>query len=106
MKAVETTRRQDESSDTTQLTIPLKKENSRVKLNMLAPENEEPFAVYYFETGWNYGYPTYHVIIEYGDMEQTDYLFLSQQKFIEKFSIDPIDHMPKDPNQLEIPFPD
>ena len=106
MKYTETIQKQDGSMVTSQMTIPLEKRASRVQLKMLSPDNEEPITVYYFETGWNYGYPTYHVIIEYGDMEQTDYLFLSQQEFIEKFSIDPIDHMPKDPNQLVIPFPD
>jgi hypothetical protein len=104
MKAIETTRRQDGSSDTTQLSIPLKKENPRVKLNMLAPENEEPIAVYYFETGWNYGYSTYHVIIEYGDFEQTDYLFLSHQQFVKKFGVDPMDDETKRPVHSEFPF--
>jgi len=105
MNVTETTRRQDGSSDTTQMTIPLKKKNSRVKLNMLAPENEEPIAVYYFETGWNYGYPTYHVIIEYGDFEQTDNLFMSRQEFIEKFGIDPVDEADQSaPVQAEYNF--
>ena len=50
---------------------------------------EEPLAVYYFPSGWNYGYPTFHVIIEFGDMEETDYLFLSQEQFQEKFGVAP-----------------
>jgi hypothetical protein len=69
--------------------VPVEKHTPRTQLKMLAPTNDEPLAVYYFESGWNYGYPTYHVIIEYGDFEQTDNLFLSQQEFMDKFGVDP-----------------
>jgi hypothetical protein len=50
---------------------------------------EEPMAVYYFPSGWNYGYPTYHVLIEFGDIGETDYMFLSENEFLEKFGVAP-----------------
>jgi hypothetical protein len=50
---------------------------------------EEPIAVYYFQSGWNYGYPTYRVIMEFGDFEESDYLFLSEQEFVENFGVQP-----------------
>ena len=96
--------RQDGQIEAQPFSIPLTKAKSRINLRMLAAGNEEPIAVYYFESGWNYGYPTYHVIIEYGDFEQTDNLFLSRQEFIEKFGIDPADEADISPDQAEYNF--
>ena len=105
MRGAEKTHRQDGTIETRHFMIPLEKGDSRVDLKMLTPKDpDEPIAVYYFETGWNYGYPTYHVIIEYGDFEQTEYFFLSLEEFIQKFGVEPVDRPFKDPNQLEIPF--
>ena len=104
MEGVEKTNRQDGTVETKEFMIPMKKTDSRVGLKLLTPGNDEPIAVYYFETGWNYGYPTYHVIIEYGDYDETDYLFLSLDQFIKKFGIDPAERAFKDPNQTELPF--
>jgi hypothetical protein len=58
------------------------------KARSLYAENEEPIGVRFLKSGWNYGYPTYHVIIEYGDMEQTDYLFMSADQIKESFDFD------------------
>jgi hypothetical protein len=79
----------------------LKKSKSRTELKLLLA-GDEPVAVYYFESGWNYGYPTYHVIIEYGDMDQTDNLFMSRQEFMDKFGVDPVDETA--PDQSEYNF--
>ena len=89
MKGTLKTVRQDGQTEVQPFMIPLEKVNPRIDLKMLTASDEEPIAVYYFESGWNYGYPTYHVIIEYGDFEQTDNLFLSQEQFIAKFGVDP-----------------
>lgn len=89
MKGTLKSTHQDGQIDVQHFSIPLSKSKPRVDLKMLAPNDEEPIAIYYFESGWNYGYPTYHVIIEYGDFEQTDNLFLSQEQFIAKFGVDP-----------------
>ena len=89
MKGTLKTVRQDGQTEAQPFMIPLEKVNPRIDLKMLTASDEEPIAVYYFESGWNYGYPTYHVIIEYGDFEQTDNLFLSQEQFIAKFGVDP-----------------
>jgi len=83
-----TSTRQDGNQEIKPISIPFKKIECRTKLNLLTFE-DEPIAVYYFPTGWEYGYPTYHVIVEYGDIDQTDYLFLSQEQFIAKFGVDP-----------------
>ena len=104
MKGVEKTNRQDGTVETNEFMIPMKKTDSRVGLKLLTPYNDEPIAVCYFETGWNYGYPTYHVIIEYGDFEQTDYLFLSHQQFVKKFGVDPMDDEQKGPVHSEFSF--
>ena len=104
MKGTLKTISQDGQIKVKPFSIPLMKTKPRLDLKMLTPENEEPIAVYYFESGWNHGYPTYHVIIENGDFEQTDNLFLSRQEFINKFGIDPIDEDSKDPNQAEYNF--
>jgi hypothetical protein len=80
--------RQDGNQEIKPISIPFKKTECRTKLNLLTFE-DEPIAVYYFQTGWDYGYPTYHVIVEYGDIDQTDNLFLSQEQFIAKFGVDP-----------------
>ncbi len=104
MKGTIETRRQDGQVDSTPFMLPLKKATPSIELKMLAPTNEEPIAVYYFETGWNYGYPTYHVIIEYGDFEQTDNLFMSHKEFVEKFGVDPLEDENRNPLQAEFDF--
>jgi len=57
--------------------------------NSLSPTIDEPLAVYYFRSGWQYGHPTYHVITEYGDMEQTDYQHMSEEELCKRFGITP-----------------
>lgn len=71
-------------------TWPLGLERGRDRLlTSLAPQVDEPISIYYFEGGWNHGYPTFHVIIEYGDMEQTDYKFLSLDEMVKLFGVSP-----------------
>jgi len=70
------------------LTIPLDFERGAGKIaQALVPTVDEPICVYYFPGGWQYGYPTFHVIIEYGDMEQSDYKFLSLEEMCKLFGV-------------------
>jgi len=68
--------------------LPLKRLGGIVA-NLLVPENDEPIAVYYIKSGWDHGYPMYHVIIEYGDFEQTDYLYMSEEDLCKRFDVTP-----------------
>lgn len=52
------------------------------------PLTEDPICIKIIPSGWDYGYSTYHVIIEYGDMENSDYHFLSSDQIKEKYGID------------------
>lgn len=58
------------------------------RIREIYPTNEEPISVRFLKSGWNYGYPAYHVIIEYGDYEQTDYRFMSADEIKESFGFD------------------
>lgn len=58
------------------------------RVRSIYPTNEEPISVRFLKGGWNYGYPTYHVIIEYGDFEQTDYRFMSADEIKKSFGFD------------------
>jgi hypothetical protein len=58
------------------------------RIRSIYPTNEEPISIRFVKSGWNYGYPTYHVIIEYGDFEQTDYRFMSADEILESFGFD------------------
>ena len=70
--------------------IPLTFERGVGKIaKSLVPTIDEPISVYYFPGGWQHGYPTFHVLIEYGDMETTDYHFLSLDEMCEKFGLTP-----------------
>jgi hypothetical protein len=71
------------AGETFYVSIPFQRTDDRV-VRVIAPKNEEPIQVFLIESGWNYGYPTYHVIIEYGDFEQTDYKFMSADE-VSKF---------------------
>lgn len=49
-------------------------------------QSGEPIGIHIIKSGWRN--PTmYHVLIEFGDMEQTDYHFLSNEQIEEKFAI-------------------
>lgn len=68
--------------------IPLAFERGTGKIvKSLTPTIDEPICVYYFPGGWQYGYPTFHVLIEYGDMEDTDYHFLALSEMCERFGL-------------------
>lgn len=58
------------------------------RIRSIYPTNEEPISIRFVKGGWEYGYPTYHVIIEYGDFEQTDYRFMSADEIKESFGFD------------------
>jgi hypothetical protein len=58
------------------------------RIRSIYPTNEEPISVRFVKGGWEYGYPAYHVIIEYGDFEQTDYRFMSADEIKESFGFD------------------
>lgn len=51
------------------------------------PINGDPIAIKAIRSGWNYGHPTYHVITEWGDMENSDYQFLSHKELEEKLGM-------------------
>lgn len=53
----------------------------------LSPTNDEPISVKLVPGGWNHGYPTYHVITEYGDMEQSEYAFRSLEEICERYNV-------------------
>ena len=82
-----------ELQETLKMTTPFT-EGLGEKARSLYAENEEPISVRFLKSGWNYGYPTYHVIIEYGDMEQTDYLFMSSYQIKESFGFDILTEQP------------
>lgn len=104
MKGEKKTMSQDGKIVLERFSIPLDRIKTNTSLKCLAPkDDQEPIMIYYFESGWNYGYPMYHVLIEFGDFEQTDYLFLSPTEFKEKFGIFPTEEQNAG-NQLEIPF--
>jgi len=63
-------------------------ENRPQLVRSFSPTVEEPIHIRILESGWNYGYPTYHVIIEYGDMESTDYRFMTGPEILKSFNID------------------
>jgi hypothetical protein len=46
---------------------------------------DEPIAVRILRSGW---VEFYHVLVEYGDYETTDYHFLSAEQILEKYDID------------------
>lgn len=52
------------------------------------PVTEDPICIKITPSGWNYGYPTYHVIVEYGDMDDYDSYFLNEDQIMEKYGID------------------
>ena len=58
------------------------------RIRSIYPTNEEPISIRFVKGGWEYGYPSYHVIIEYGDFEQTDYRFMSADEIKESFGFD------------------
>jgi hypothetical protein len=58
------------------------------RIRSIYPTSEEPISVRFVKGGWEYGYPAYHVIIEYGDYEKTDYRFMSANEIKESFGFD------------------
>jgi len=60
-----------------------------ISLHPKQEEPKDPIVVYLIKSGWNHGYPTYHVITEYGDMEQSDYEFMSLDRVCNRFGITP-----------------
>ncbi len=55
---------------------------------VLVPITDEPIQVFLIKSGWTSGIPTYHVIIEYGDLEQTDYKFMTAPQIASHFGVD------------------
>lgn len=105
MKGKNTTRHQEDSAIVAPFKIQMKKVNPRRPLRMLTLMPDEAIAVYYFESGWSYPNPTYQVIVEFGDMEQSDYFFLTARQFLDKFGVDPREEK-DDPSQLKMKFSD
>ena len=49
--------------------------------------NDEPIQMHIIKSGW--GNPEmFHVLVEFGDMEQTDYHFMSREQIKERFDIE------------------
>lgn len=63
--------------------IPFKRGVSHTAKTFCPVADDEPINVFYVRSGWEYGYPTFHVIVEYGDFEQTDYRFMSAAQLAE-----------------------
>jgi len=76
------------NGDTTHIPLDFVRSADRQAI-MLHPVQDEPISVTLVKSGWNHGYPTYHVITEYGDMEQTDYEFMSLDRVCNRFGITP-----------------
>ena len=76
------------SGNTIQIPLEFVRSTDRQAIS-LHPKQEEPIAVFLIKSGWNHGYPTYHVITEYGDMEQSDYEFMSLDRVCNRFGITP-----------------
>jgi hypothetical protein len=55
---------------------------------VLVPITDEPIQVFLIKSGWTGGTPTYHVIIEYGDYEQSDYKFMNADEIAKYFGVD------------------
>jgi hypothetical protein len=64
------------------------RETASIGARFFSPVTEDPICIKIIPSGWDYGYPTYHVIIEYGDMDNSDYHFLSSDQIKEKYGID------------------
>lgn len=78
-----------ENQKSMEITEPPFKRISGTIANLLVPTDDDPIAVYYFRSNWQYGYPMYHVIIEYGDMEQTEYQHMSEEEMCKRFKVTP-----------------
>ena len=63
-------------------------EGRSVKARTLYPETEDPISVTFVKSNWVVNPATYHVIIEYGDMDQTDYEYLDTEQIKVKFGFD------------------
>lgn len=63
------------------------KEYKGGKSRNFSATNGDPIAIKVVPTGWDYGYPTYHVITEWGEYEDTQYQFLSESELEEKLGI-------------------
>jgi hypothetical protein len=61
--------------------------------------NGDPISVRVIKSGWDYGYPTYHVITEWGDYEDSQYQFLSESQLEEKLGIS----LSEEPDSLQTP---
>lgn len=67
-------------------TSPLLQGRDQQVINFVS-EADAPLSVKLILSGWNYGSPTYHVIIEYGDWEQVDYFFMNLEDIEKTFNI-------------------
>ena len=77
------------SAGITHMSVPMKRSADRSVI-VVSPTDETPIQVFLVKSGWNHGYPTYHVITEYGDYEQSDYKFMSAQEAAEYLGV-PLD---------------
>jgi hypothetical protein len=64
------------------------RETYKQEFKCISSNSTVPVKVYYFQCGWLYKHPRYHVIIE-GNKEEFEHLFLTQTEFIHKFGINP-----------------
>jgi hypothetical protein len=76
----------DSESNTSMFSLSFERGTGKIAQS-LVPVTDEPICVYYFPGGWEYGYPAFHVIIEYGDIDQVDYLFLSLDEMCKRFGV-------------------
>lgn len=67
---------------------------------------DEPMQIHVVKSGWSRP-QMYHVLVEFGDMEQTDYHFMDSDQIKERFGVEvdlkTLDEMIKDhPNDMEL----
>jgi hypothetical protein len=84
MKYKEIHHSQDGQETTQEFHLDFEKGRSQVCYS-LVPTVDEPVGVKIIESGWRDGGPLFHILVEYGDFMETDYLFGNMNFVCEKF---------------------
>jgi len=74
MKVTETTNHMDGEKTVRKYSIPFQKGLSKVCF-ILTPEHDEPISVHIIQSGWSDNGPMFHILVEYGDIMETNYDF-------------------------------
>ncbi len=84
MKVTTKTTQQDGTVVTDTRVIPFSRGISQPTIT-LVPDEDEPICVHIIRAGWHDGGPTFHVLVEYGDFMQTDYMYCRMDEVVDKF---------------------